>query len=128
MRASFENDFDVENEDGFEVDLHEETEIEGELEGVGESEGETPVALSPEAALEHLMTLGRSQGYVTYDDVLKVMPEAESNMEQLEDVFASLFEQGIEVGQAREEDHDVLGDVSDAEIETVEVEEEDFDL
>ena len=128
MRASFENDFDVENEDGFEVDLHEEAEIEGKLEGVGETEEETPVALSPEAALEHLMTLGRSQGYVTYDDVLKVMPEAESNMEQLEDVFASLFEQGIEVGQAREEDHDVLGDVSDAEIETVEVEEEDFDL
>jgi len=128
MRASFEDDFDVENEDGVETDLHEESALDGELEESGEIEEETPVALSPEAALEHLMTLGRSQGYVTYDDVLKVMPEAESNMEQLEDVFASLFEQGIEVGQAREEDHDVLGDVSDAEIETVEVEEEDFDL
>src|SRR5690606_23737243 len=128
IRASVEDDFDVENEDGFDVEMHEETQSEGELKGVGEIEEEAPVALSPEAALEHLMTLGRSQGYVTYDDVLKVMPEAESNMEQLEDVFASLFEQGIEVGQAREEDHDVLGDVSDAEIETVEVEEEDFDL
>src|SRR5437762_6710802 len=50
------------------------------------------VALTPEAALEHLLTLGRAQGYVSYDDVLRVMPEAENNMEQVEDVFAGLFE------------------------------------
>jgi RNA polymerase primary sigma factor len=35
---------------------------------------------------------------------------------------------GIEVGQAREEEPDVMGDISDAEIEAVEIEEEDFDL
>jgi RNA polymerase primary sigma factor len=79
--------------------------------------------MTPEAALEHLVTLGRAQGYVTYDDVLAVLPEAENNMEQLEDIFAALFEQGIEVGQAREEESDDL-----PEIDGDAVEEDGFDL
>ena len=69
-------------------------------------EGEQPeetVNRSTEAA-EQLIVLGRDQGFVTYDDVLSVFPEAESNIEQLEDLFANLFEQGIEVGQFQGED------------------------
>ena len=65
-------------------------------------EGEKIEPLSPEAALEHLLTLGKKQGFVSYDDVLKVMPEAESNMDQLEDAFSALFDQGIQVGQTRD--------------------------
>jgi len=80
------------------------------------------VALTPEAALEHLLTLGRAQGYVSYDDVLRVMPEAENNMEQVEDIFAGLFEQGIEVGQVREEEPDDIHEIEEA------AEEENFDL
>nr|WP_326838551.1 RNA polymerase sigma factor RpoD [Litorilinea aerophila] len=79
------------------------------LDDVAEA-GEELSALSPEAALEYLLNLGRTQGYVTYDDVLQVMPEAENNMDQLEDIFAALFEQGIEVGQAREDEPDDLSD------------------
>ena len=69
-------------------------------------DGEQPeeiAARSVEAA-EALITLGRDQGFVTYDDVLSAFPEAEANIEQLEDLFANLFEQGIEVGQFREEE------------------------
>ena len=55
-------------------------------------------------ATEQLITLGRDQGFVTYDDVLNAFPEAENNVEQLEDLFANLFEQGIEVGPFREEE------------------------
>lgn len=61
------------------------------------------VRRSTEAA-EQLVVLGRGQGFVTYDDVLNAFPEAESNMEQLEDLFANLFEQGIEVSAFREEE------------------------
>lgn len=61
------------------------------------------VRRSTEAA-EQLVVLGRGQGFVTYDDVLNAFPEAESNMEQLEDLFANLFEQGIEVSPFREEE------------------------
>ena len=69
------------------------------VEGEGKEKAER---MSPEAALEYLLTMGKSKGFVTYDDVLHVMPEAENNMEQLEDAFAALFDQGIELGQARD--------------------------
>lgn len=65
-----------------------------------ESQNEQAEALTPEQALEYLQNLGRSQGYVSYDDVLRVMPYAENNMDELEDIFAALFDQGIEVGQS----------------------------
>lgn len=67
-----------------------------------EEDGEQVEPMTPEQALEFLLALGKSQGFVSYDDVLRVMPEAENNMDQLEDAFAALFEQGIEVGQARD--------------------------
>ncbi len=74
-------------------------------------------------ATEQLVILGRGQGFVTYDDVLNAFPEAESNMEQLEDLFANLFEQGIEVGTLHEEEADETGE--DAGTETPEL---DIDL
>ncbi len=99
-------------------------EINGSKDGTETSEStEEPIVLSPEEILEKLVALGRTQGYVAYDDVLRLMPEAENNMDQVEDVFAALFEQGIEVGQAREEESDEPSDI-DAEIS----EEENFDL
>ena len=129
MRVAFEDDFSVGFAGESNADLEHKLETPGDADELDATdEMETPAALSPEAALESLLALGRVQGYVSYDDVLKVIPEAESSMEQLEDIFASLFEQGIEVGQAREEEPDVMGDISDAELEAVEIEEEDFDL
>ena len=137
LGASFDNEFEDEFESEFElVDA-------GANEGVAlasDEAAEVTTPLSPEDALEHLLTLGRTQGYVSYDDVLKVMPEAESNMEQLEDIFAVLFEQGIDVGQAREEEPESMGeadmgDMGDmvdmaeiAELEMEAVEDDAFDL
>ncbi|MGD9050001.1 MAG: RNA polymerase sigma factor RpoD [Anaerolineae bacterium] len=51
-------------------------------------------------AIERLLALGQSQGYVTYDDVMEAVPEAELNIEQLEDVLATLIEMGIEISDA----------------------------
>lgn len=86
-------------------------------------ESEELEILTPEQALEHLLTLGKTQGYVSYDDVLRVMPDAENNIEQLEDIFAALFERGIDVGQPRDSDS---GDSSDDGSDNGE--EEEFDL
>ncbi len=58
---------------------------------------------SPQETLAHLLKLGREKGFVSYDEVLQVMPEAENDVEQLDDIFASLLDQGISVGQAKEE-------------------------
>jgi RNA polymerase primary sigma factor len=80
--------------------------------GGEDEEGEKQEPLSPEEALEYLLTLGKKQGFVSYDDVLKVMPEAESNMDQLEDAFSVLFDQGIQVGQTKDNESEKSSDDS----------------
>jgi RNA polymerase primary sigma factor len=54
-------------------------------------------------AIEHLLSLGREQGFLTYDDILATFPEVETNLEQLEELFSTLFELGIAVGETGEE-------------------------
>ena len=54
--------------------------------------------------IERLVALGRGQGYVTYDDVMEAVPEAELNIEQLEDALATLIEMGIEISDAELEE------------------------
>ena len=89
-----------------------------------EEEQREAIAHRSVEATEQLVILGRDQGFVTYDDVLSAFPEAESNMEQLEDLFANLFEQGIEVGTFHEEE-----EVEEAgEDASVEIPELDIDL
>jgi RNA polymerase primary sigma factor len=46
-------------------------------------------------AIPHLIELGREQGYVSLDDILSVFPEAEQNIDQLEEAFAALLKAGI---------------------------------
>ena len=47
----------------------------------------TPVA--------RLIELGRQKTYVTIDDILKIFPEAERDVDQLEEAFAALLSAGI---------------------------------
>jgi RNA polymerase primary sigma factor len=80
--------------------LDEEREYQPEADGEGQDDN----PIRSKEATAQLFSLGRDQGFVTYDDVLNAFPEAETNMEQLEDLFANLFEQGIEVSAFREGD------------------------
>jgi RNA polymerase primary sigma factor len=70
-------------------------------------------------AIEQLLGLGRSQGYVTYDDVMEAIPEAELNIEQLEDALAALIEQGIEISDVELEEPIVEDKKKDAPTATV---------
>ena len=77
------------------------------------------------AAEEHLFAIGRERGYVTYDEVLEAFPEAETNVDQLDEVIATLVENGIELGEPPEEEGpeeedllDVLDEGTIAAIET----------
>ena len=56
-------------------------------------------------ALEHLVEQGKERGFVTIDDILAVFPEAERDLDQLEEVYSSLLAAGIAY----------LDDVSDGE-------------
>jgi len=47
--------------------------------------------------LDELLNQAAERGYVTLDDILMAFPEAEENVAQIEDLFDSFYEQGIEV-------------------------------
>ncbi len=58
------------------------------LEGIeDDNEGYTPVA--------RLIALGRKKTYVTIDDILSIFPEAERDVDKLEEAFAALLSAGI---------------------------------
>jgi RNA polymerase primary sigma factor len=46
-------------------------------------------------AIARLIELGRQKTYVTIDDILNFFPEAEQDVEQLEEAFAALMSAGI---------------------------------
>ncbi len=48
-------------------------------------------------AIEPLMAKAEKQGFVTLDDLMSVFPEAEDSLDQLEDLFIYLSEEGIQV-------------------------------
>jgi len=53
---------------------------------------------------EYLLAKAVEQGFVTHRDILAVFPHAEDNLEELEDILATLIEAGIEVGAPEEEE------------------------
>ncbi|MFC1465616.1 MAG: sigma-70 family RNA polymerase sigma factor [Candidatus Brachytrichaceae bacterium NZ_4S206] len=59
---------------------------------------------------EQLINLGREKGYVTYEDILNLFPDAEKNMDQLEDLFAALSDAGINVVASEDEAADQIVD------------------
>ncbi len=78
-------------------------------------------------AIERLLNLGRTQGYVTYDDVMEAIPEAELNIEQLEDALATLIEMGIEISDGELEEP-LVEEEERREAQTVQSGEADLDL
>jgi RNA polymerase primary sigma factor len=51
--------------------------------------------VSEKSPTTELLARGRRQGFVTYDDVLELLPEVEEDLEQLEQVYALLEESGV---------------------------------
>jgi len=123
VNSDFETEYSSNFSNNFDSELKESNGQANSLHDEENSAATEQVVLSPEEILSRLLTLGQTQGHVTYDDVLSLVPEAENNMEQVEDIFAALFEQGIEVGQVREEEPEDMTEM-DAEA----IEEENFDL
>jgi RNA polymerase primary sigma factor len=75
---------------------------------------------------DFLLSLAQDLGFITLDDVLGVFPDAENNLDQLEEVFQSLMEAGVEIGDleaARKEELQGRSEALAAETE----EEDDFE-
>jgi RNA polymerase primary sigma factor len=64
-----------------------------------------PIATNEEPMTEEqLLALGRERGYVTLEDILAAFPEAENDVDRLDELFGLLMENGIEVGEQPEEE------------------------
>lgn len=83
------------------------------MHSIGDQEEEHP-------AIARLIEIGRQKSYVTIDDILTFFPEAETDVDQLEETFAALLSAGIpyvdestvispteeELAAAEEQEHD----------------------
>ncbi|NMC85385.1 MAG: RNA polymerase sigma factor [Anaerolineaceae bacterium] len=70
-------------------------------------------------AIARLIELGRQKSYVTIDDILHFFPEAEQDVEQLEETFAALMSAGI----AYVEDEAIHDEPTEEELSSAEDEE-----
>jgi len=73
-------------------------------------------------ALARLIELGRQKSYITIDDVLQFFPEAEQDVEQLEEAFAALMSAGIPyvedaIEEPTDEELDLSGEIDEPEKE-----------
>src|SRR5512141_627992 len=66
------------------------------------------IAVEELSGEEQLLTVGRDKSYVTYDDILAAFPDAEKNLEQMEEVFAALSDAGVQVIATEDEAADQL--------------------
>ena len=77
----------------------------------------------PFSPVAKLIELGRKKTYVTIDDILNFFPEAERDVDQLEETFAALLSAGIPYV-----DDDTTIETADEELAFEEVDEEDDDV
>ncbi len=69
------------------------------------------------SAIEQLVDTGKQKGFVTYDDILRFFPEAERDVDQLDEAHAALLAAGIEVVDSVDTDEPTDDDMDDTEAE-----------
>ena len=72
-------------------------------------EGDGPILDLTDADVKKLLKSAKARGYVTYDELNKVLPSEEVSSEQIEDLMAQLSEMGINVVEHEEEEDDEEG-------------------
>ncbi len=74
-------------------------------------------SLKDDPRIKNLINKGRSKGYVTYEEVLKIVPEAEDNIEVLDELYTSLIVEKVDVIEEKGVDEVTEKDLSDLEKE-----------
>ncbi len=68
------------------------------------------------AAVKKMIGSARARGYITYDELNKVLPPDQVSSEQIEDVMSMLSEMGINIIEGEEAEDDAKGDVAVVEL------------
>ena len=74
-----------------------------------EQQTDGPLLDLTDASVKRMVKLAKKRGYITYEEINEVLPEGQSDPDQLEDVLSQLSEMGINVVEA-EETEDAGGD------------------
>ena len=72
----------------------------------GNETGDSPVLDLTDADVKKFIKSAKARGFVTYDQLNKVLPSDEVSSEQIEDIMAQLSEMGINVVEHEEEEED----------------------
>ncbi len=67
-------------------------------------DSDSPLLDMSDAAVRKMVTRAKQRGYVTYDELNKVLPSDKVSSEQIEDTMAMLNEMGINVIESEEQD------------------------
>ncbi len=67
--------------------------------------------------VKSLLNKGKSTGSITFDEILKIIPDAEYNVDALDELYGLLLEEKIDVLESRAEDVIDLADLSNLEKE-----------
>ena len=73
---------------------------------------ETPAGPGYSPEIERLIAKGKEQGFVTQQEIASAIPDAEDNLEELDELYAALLENGIELTDQKER---LIWDQSDEE-------------
>jgi len=87
-----------------------------------EDTNDRPLIDSLNQEVKKMIAAAKERGYVTYDEINKVLPQEELSSEQIEDIMAGLSEMGINVIDGEDSD-----DVDDSERAASDADEDDTD-
>ena len=91
-----------------------------ETDAAPEQQTDGPLLDLTDASVKRMVKLAKKRGYVTYEEVNEVLPEGQSDPDQLEDVLSQLSEMGINVVEAEETDEAAGEKAADGEEEEAE--------
>ncbi|MCH9808398.1 MAG: RNA polymerase sigma factor RpoD [Alphaproteobacteria bacterium] len=74
--------------------------------GQAEAERDSPLLDMSDSAVKKFIKAAKAKGYVTYEDLNKVLPSEEVTSDQIEDLYSTLSEMGINVVESEDEDSD----------------------
>ena len=83
--------------------------------------------MSEKWGFEELLEKGKKQGFLTPEDILKVVPKPEQDLTHLEDIWDALSENGVDIVEGDRQGHELLERVQ-VESRTKTVIEQDLDL
>jgi len=71
-----------------------------------EGERDSPLLDMSDSAVKKFIKAAKARGYATYEELNKVLPPEEFSSDQIEDLYSSLSEMGINVVESEEEETD----------------------